>query len=346
VKIIGFEKEILHNSTEDLLHDFYEILPDGLGSGAVNDASSLGIDAILSEVVGLINGNGARVISFLLMLLGLALLSRIAALPKGELGMVCEGAVGMISSFAILLALYPLFGEVASSIKTASDFFSSLMPIILSYLALGGGVTTAASTSATIQITIWVMGLIAEALSGIVVAMLAVSAIASLGENAVARVASGVRAGFSRLMGILLAILAGVLALQTYIAASADSATMRMAKHAAQSIIPVVGSAVAGALSTLSGGLSYAGSIIGGGAVSAILFISLSPIVILLLYKLCLYAAELLCDFSARGGGVSCFSAFSASLDALISVYTVSTVIYILDVIILVMGGERIFGGA
>ena len=84
---------------------------------------------------------------------------------------------------------------------------------------------------------------------------------------------------------------------------------------------------------------------LGGGAVGAMLAISLSPMAMLLLYRLCLFVADVFAVFSVKGGGVSCFSAFSSVLDALISVYAVTTIIYILDIIVLVMGGEMVFAG-
>ncbi len=346
MKITEFANKSLHNSAEELLNEFYELLPPELSGGSMGEISHLGIDALGAEIAAVIKNGGSMVLSFLLMLIGIVVLTGLASIPPGKLGAACGGGVSLLSSFAILLALYPLFAEAVGAISEMERFFTSLMPIILSYLALGGGVTTAATASVGMQFTIWIMGLIAEALGGIAVAMLAVSAVSSLGESGVTRIATGVRSAFTKLMGVLLAILGGMLALQTYISASADSATMRMAKHAAQNMIPVVGTAVSGALSTLGGGLSYAGSVIGGGAVASILVVSLSPIVMLLLYKLCLSLASLLVEFSGKGGGVWCFSAFSSTLDALISVYTVTTIIYILDIIVLIMGGEMIFGGA
>lgn len=342
--IARFVNKTLHNSTDELLSDFYDLLPPELSTGGESILSHLGVDALIGEICATFEGTGSRVISFLSMLIGLAVLLSLAALPSGRLGAICEGGVGVIASFAILLSLYPLVSEAVAATYEVSEFFSLLVPLLLSYLSLGGGITTVSTASLGLQFTIWLMGLLTQLLGGIAVAMLAISAMSSLGESGVTRIAKGIKNAFGKVMGALTAVLAGTLALQTYISASADSATIRMAKHAAGDMIPVVGGAVSGALSTLSGGLSYAGSIIGGGAVAAILAISLSPMVLLLLYKLCLTLAMSFIEFTGKGGGVSCFSGFAAALDAVISVYTMTTIIYILEVVVLVMGGEMIFG--
>lgn len=342
--IARFVNRTLYNSTDELLSDFYDLLPPELSGGGESVLSHLGADALIGDVFATLEGAGSRIVSFFLMLIGLALLLSLAALPPGRLGAICEGAVGVIASFAILMSLYPLVSEAVGAIAEVSEFFSLLVPLLLSYLSLGGGITTVSSASLGLQFTIWLMGILTRLLSGIAVAMLAISAMSSLGESGVTRIAKGIKNAFSKVMGALTAILTGTLALQTYISASADSATIRMAKHAAGDMIPVVGGAVSGALSTLSGGLSYVGSVVGGGAVAAILAISLSPMVLLLLYKLCLTLAVTFAEFTGKGGGVSCFSGFSAALDAVISVYAMTTIIYILEIVTLIMGGEMIFG--
>ncbi len=339
-----FVNKTLHNSANALISDFYDLLPTGVNIDEDGVVSRLGFDALLGEIIGITKGAGSTILSFFLLLLGLGVLISLSSLVGERIGTIAESGVATLASFAIFMCLYPVLCEATEATRELTSFFTALVPVLLSYLALGGGVVTAGTASVGLQFTIWIMGFILELLSGIAVAFLAISAMSSLGESAVTKIAVGVKGAFGRVMGILTATLAGTMALQTYISVASDSATMRMARYAAGDMIPVVGGAVSGALSTLGGGLAYAGSIIGGGSVVAILSIMLSPIVLLLLYKLCLSVATSFLEFAGRGGGVSCFSGFSSALDAVISVYTMTTVVYILEIIVLVMGGEMIFG--
>jgi hypothetical protein len=88
--------------------------------------------------------------------------------------------------------------------------------------------------------------------------------------------------------------------------------------------------------------LSYAGGIIGAGSVLAILSIALSPLILLLLYRIAMSCAGTLCR--AVGGGVSCISGMAEALDALISVYVMTMIIYIFDIVAVVMGGASMLG--
>ena len=117
---------------------------------------------------------------------------------------------------------------------------------------------------------------------------------------------------------------------------------MRAARYAAGGLIPTVGSAVSGAISTLVGGLSAVGGIIGASSVFVISAMALSPLVMLLLYRLAFYLASLVGEFS--GFRCEAVEAFSSALDTLVSVYAVTTTVYILEIILLISGGNAVIG--
>ena len=122
------------------------------------------------------------------------------------------------------------------------------------------------------------------------------------------------------------------------IASSADSAAMRAAKYTA-GLIPVVGGTVSGALSTLAAGLSYAKGIIGIGAIAVILGMALSPLILLLLYRLALSISLTLSELLGAAVMAKALSAFRFSLDSLIAVYALSAVIYIFEILLFVKIG-------
>jgi stage III sporulation protein AE len=114
---------------------------------------------------------------------------------------------------------------------------------------------------------------------------------------------------------------------------------MSAAKYAASGMIPVVGSTVAGALSTLASGLSYAKGIIGVGAIVVIVGIIISPLVLLLLHRLALSLALILADFLGVSGASRIFGAFRASFDSLIAVYALCSVLYIFNAVLFMKSG-------
>ena len=336
------ENIYLKNTAEDLLDRFEEVLPSGMGDlASAEGISALGIDKLISEILSLISGGIGSVAPVFLLALGGGMLAALGSLVGTKMSGRAASMISVILSLSLLAVLYPSISAALGALGELSGFFGSLMPVVSAIPILGGGVSTGATASMGMQLTLWIMGgVCGSVLPAVIASMLAASALGDIGG--VGELGRGVKSVFTKVIGISTAVLAGITALQTFISVCADSATMRLAKYAASDMIPVVGGAVSGALATLAGGLSYAGGIIGAGSVAAILSIALSPLVMLLLYKLALEAAQTVC--SSVSGSVSCISGLSGVLDALISVYVMTIIIYIFDIITIVSGGVGIIG--
>ena len=96
---------------------------------------------------------------------------------------------------------------------------------------------------------------------------------------------------------------------------------------------------VSGALSTLASGLSYAKDFIGIGAVSIIIAIALAPIILMISYRAALSLSVDFLGFLDTGGGVRVFSSMLGALDCLIAVFSMSTLIYIFEIILFIKSG-------
>lgn len=332
----------LQKTADELLGRFEDVLPEGMDELASTEGiSALGIDKLISEMVAIATGSVGSVLPVFLLALGGGVLTSLAAFVGARMSRRAEAMASTIISLALLAMLYPAIESAITSLGELSEFFGTLMPVVAAAPMLGGATSVGATAGMGMQLTLWIMGgLCGALLPSVVAAMLATSALGGIGG--VAELGRGFKNLFTKIIGILTAVLAAVIALQTFISACADSATMRLAKYAASDMIPVVGGAVSGALATLAGGLSYASGIIGAGSVAAILSITLSPLILLLMYKLAISAADALC--SAIRGGVSCINGISGALDALISVYVMTMIIYIFDIVTVIMGGAGVIG--
>ena len=307
--------------------------------------SSLGVDRLIAEIVSILEGRGGELISFLLLLISLAVLTRLSELLPERVMRIAEGGVGIIVSYLLFSKIYPLLTEIAGIIGDMTDLFSLVMPIVITFITVSGGITLAPASSVIMQITLYVMSVFSsEVLVKVVLVILALSAISGAERGISSRIARGVKNTFTRLIGFMGTALSLFVGLQTYITAAKDGATLRLARMTASDIIPMVGSVVSGALGTVMGGIQYVGTLLGVTSVVALLSVSLSPLVILLGYRLAFFVCEFLLDFSGTNGGVLIFSGFRGALDALISVYVMTMIVYILEIVILVMGGASLVG--
>ncbi len=343
----SFVNNCFLSASDDLIDDFVSVLPDGMESlGSIDSLSGLGIDKLVAEIYAIARGSGSEIISFFLLLFGIGVLIAVASLVRAPYEGIVSGGVAAVSSFAIFMAIRPLYECVFEALVEINSFFTALMPIVAAGLALGGAVNTSTTAAGGMQLTLWVVGTISEVvLTPLIAAILATSASASLSGLGAGRVSKGIKNAFTKTIGAVGTVISALLALQTSISAAGDGALIRAAKYAAGNMIPVVGSTVSAALSTVTGGLLYAESIIGVGSIVAIVSLALSPLVLLLLYKLCFYVVGLFLEFATKSGGVSCISGFAGAIDAVIAVYSMAIIVYILEVIMLIGGGVSVFGG-
>ena len=330
---------------EDYLNDFNEALPDGL-KGSLDDVAELGERAsfktVLSEIFEVISSNGKSLISFLLMLISLAVLAALAELADTRLRPAAVTAVSVICAVLIFERIRPLVASTGAALEDATSLFSALVPIFTAITASGGGVGTAAAGATGMSISLGVIGFLSSEVMTYAVFMMFILGMLPDSEGIASGVLRAARSFFGFGIGIICFLLGATLSLQTVIASASDGMLIRSAKFTISSSIPIVGGAVSGALSTLAAGLSYAKGIVGGGSIVAVVAITLSPIVLLLAYRLILSIATSFVNFLGTGGGVRAFSAMLGALDSLIGVVVMSTIVYIFEIIIFIKSGVAI----
>lgn len=322
---------------DEYIDDFENILPDGfedVGEDTDSLVDMLSVRALFTEIITVIASGGGSVMTFFLRLIGVAVLMSVSALVPDKFSRQTEATVGIISSILIFDSLGGLLSSVESTVVKISDFFASLIPIMIGITALGGGVSTATVQASGMYTVLSVVSSLGGRIFLYISSFgLAMALLSALMNDRIASVARGVKELFSRITGIFTALLTAAYSLQTIITSAADSAAMRAAKYAASGLIPIVGTTVAGAISTLAAGLSYAKGIVGGGAIAVIVYLALSPLVLLLLYRLALSVVIVFSDFTGTKAASGLFSSYRFALDMTLTVYSLSALIYVFLVI-------------
>lgn len=332
----------------DFVTEFENIIPDGSYLQGEDLLSGVGVDRLFSELFSLLSSHTGELVSFFLLIIGIGLLSALADVAaelfgKGLYSAVRSG-VSVISALLIFKRLESLVLSAGESLESLSGFFSALVPIITGISLAAGAVGTAGIQAVNMNLTLAVIGKASsEFLMPLVFMIFAVALTSSVGDGGAVKLARGAKNVFLWGLGIASSVLIASISMQSFLAASRDSAALRAAKYALSGSIPIVGSTVSGALSTLTGALSEAGAVVGIGSVAVIFTMAAAPVAVMLLYRLALSLGIGIFEFVGSAGAASCFSAFRSALDALISLYTVSAVIYILEITIFIRGGVKVF---
>ncbi len=327
---------------DEYISDFGNSLPEGYEqlaepNGLIDAASP---KSLLSYLILSISGERGEVVSFFFILLGTVALISCASLCHEKLSNQVQSVVGVICSLMIFSGLRPLIDSVSDGITKISSFFASLIPIVLGVTALGGGTATASAQAVGMYTALSsVGGLGGEIFLALSSFGLAMSLLSAFGNEGIAAVLRGLRGLFGWVSGLFTALVTAAFSLQTIVASSIDSASMRAIRYAASGLIPVVGSTVSGAISTLASGLSYAKGVIGGGAILVIVYMALSPLVMLLIYRLALSLACIFSDFSGAAVASRILTSYRFALDMTVTVYALSALIYLFEIIIFTVIG-------
>jgi stage III sporulation protein AE len=335
----------------DYFDRFVESIPEGsVDIESEEDVlSDVGIDALFSRLGEALSSNFGDALSLFALLLGISALMAVCDALGGQgagtLSGSASAATSVVFAVIIFMRIYPAVLTVRESLEELSLFFEGLIPVLTGILTAGGHVNTAATHAFNMNITFALVSELATSLLlPLAFSLFALSLLSGFDGGGVSVLSKNIKGIFMWLLGIAGAIIIGAVSMQSVIAGAQDSAYLRAAKYAASGMIPVVGSTVSSALATLAGGLSYVKSTVGVSAVLVIITLSLAPLIQLLLFRLAFSLSVSLLEFCGSVGGVRVFSAFRSALDALISVYAVSAVVYIAEIVVFMKCGVSVFG--
>ena len=290
-------------------------------------------------VIGTLKDSSSELVTLLLTLVGIAVFSTLASLRENELSSSAGRTIGVVGAALLFERLYFLVDGAVSSLSELNEFFGAVIPICLTVNSLGASLSTASVQATGMGLTLGVYSFISERILGAVAGAVFITSALSGVDPHLARLSKSVKMLFLTLLGIVTTLIGATFTLQSTISASADSVTMRSAKYAVSSTIPIVGNAVSGALGLVSGGVAYARDIVGGGAIAVVLSVVLSPLVTLLAYRLCLRLGGTVSSLCSLGVCEGVIDSFCGALDVVIAVYALTSVIYVAELVAFLKGG-------
>ncbi len=339
----GDVTENINDEAQGYLSRFFELVPsdDLAADDAQTLLSAVGVERILTLLTQALTDAAATLWPFLCLLFGAWICMRL--IPEGEESYisVIRAATGAVFAVSIYEQLQVSVDMVYESAQAAVTFFNTLIPLFGTVTIAGGGETTAVVQSAAMGVTVHGLQVcLTYILMPLTSFLFALGLIGVLGDGGGARVLSDqVRHLFLWGMGLLSTLLIAAIGLQTALASSADTVAMRTVKYTVSGMLPIVGSTVSGALSTLSTGLLYVKSAVGAGAVTVLLSLLLPPLITLALYRFAIGICVSFWRFADPERGVPLLGAFSGALDVVLAAGCVSGVLLILETVFFMKGG-------
>ncbi len=301
---------------------------------------------LFSQIWGFLREGGRRPLRAGAAVLGVILLTAAfsSMADKGQL----EGTISFVSCLAVAsAALLPLFSLIQSciaAIKGCSVFLLSFVPIYAGILVMGGKTATAATFStlllAAAEAVLQLASFLIVPLMGAYLAVSLSSSVSPLSKTA--KLGELIKKIALWVLALVLTLFLGVLSLQTTIGAAGDNIGLKATKFVLGSTVPVVGTALSEALTTLGGCMTLLKSSVGMYGVVALVAILLPVILELLLWRAVLLGSNAVCDLLGVGRVGEILRAADSVVSVLVGVLLFIGALFILSLTVVLKAGGTI----
>ena len=290
-----------------------ELLPDGLFSEnpdtALNAAEELTDWAYLLRAI--LTAVGLRLdsaVGLLCALLGLVLFATVF----GKLRDGLKGTSGEAFGFCLRLVIYAaVVWRMAGTLETVGQYFTQLntltagmIPVMGGLYALGGNVGQAALNEECMMVFLSVSEYVSTKVTLPVCAVCMTFSLAdALGTRMMLTpLCEQIKKWYVWLLSFVMFLLGLVLSAQSVLVGRADSLGMKGIKYAVGNVIPTVGGALAGTLSTVAAGVEMLRGICGISGIVLVALLLLPVLVELLLIRAVLRLSAMVATLLGCGG--------------------------------------------
>lgn len=253
------------------------------------------------------------------------------------------GSEKIYRTVAVLAAVGVTVPSLESCIDTAaqtlvqgSDFLVCYVPVFTGIAAASGNVTASAGYNLTVLLLAQAAVKIAsDVLVPVISVCMAMNIIDAVNPAfSLSSITGLLKKWTSLFLGLIMTVFTGLLSIQSIVGTSADTLGVKAAKFVVSNFVPIVGSAVADAYTTMRSGLGLLRGATGAFGIIALCVTLLPPI----LETLCLYLAMTAGEAAAElfganelgrffGGAASLLAMTGAVLACFVVMFVISTVI-------------------
>lgn len=330
-----------------------DLLPDGLFSEDMEQALTAAteltdweylLQAILSAM-GLRLGDAVRL---LCTLVGLILIAAILGRLREGLG----GRSGETFGFCLRVTLYTaIVLQTAGTVETVQLFFTQLntltggmIPLMGVLYALGGNIGQAAVNGELMLLFLAVCEYVSATVTPPVCAVcMTFSLMDAFGTRlTLVPLCEQVKRWYVSLLGLVMFLLSLALSAQSVLVGRADSLGMKGIKYAVGSMIPTVGGAVAGTLSTVAAGVSALRGVCGVSGIILVALLLLPTLVELLLFRSMLRLAATTASLLGCDGEARLLTEMASIHGYLAAAVSICSVMFVLALTLLVHSGAAV----
>lgn len=255
-------------------------------------------------------------------------------------GKTINAVCAVTSSAIFIIPVKNVMFSSASVIKNCSDFMLGFIPVYSSAVAASGYVSSAAGFHSLMLAAVTI---ISETADRIIVPLigiyLGISVAGSVSDIDMTEISKSVKNFAVWILGGAMTVFSGIMGLGTLAASSADGAFSKTAKFLIGTAVPVVGSTVSDAMSTVRSCLQITKNMLGIYAVLAVAVIFIPPIISLASWKISLYFSSIISSVFNNRNLSSLLSSASSVLGIMMALVILTGIFFIFAVFIMLTPG-------
>lgn len=299
---------------------------------------------VFSHIFGFLKSGARTPLRAGAALLGIILITAAFSAVSRESGAFVPAVYASTLAAAAVVAA-PVFAAIsaaANAVRGIGVFMLAFVPVFAGVVALSGGTVTAVSMSALLLgAAEAVASVSAFAVLPFMGGYLAMSVCAGVSPLvAKSGVAEGVRKLAVWLMTFVSTVFVGILGIQTAVNSAADTVTMKTARFLLGTSVPVAGTALAEAVSTLTASLSLLRSSVGIYGVAAVAVILLPVLAELTVWRGVLTACAAAADLFSLPRLSGVLRAVDAMLSLLLGILLMTGAVFIVSLTVVVTFGR------
>lgn len=273
-----------------------ELELDGLDPAGYTQLSVSRVAELLSGLLAREAGGPMRAFG---VLLGIVLLAALfsgleGAAENRALRQTYHGVAVLGAGGALLVPLFALLETVRQTVEQVMVFLTAYVPVYAALLATGGRAGSALSYQTTLlgasQLLTWLVG---EVVFPVLTVSLAMGCTGAVAEGfCLESFSQTLHKAVLWVLGLFSTAFSGLLSLQQMVAAAGDTLGNRVMKFSLSSFVPVVGSLLSEAYSTVVGCAGLLRTTVGAFGLLAVMLVILPPLLSCICWSVSLYLAS------------------------------------------------------
>ena len=315
--------------------------PDSLSKikpkGIIESALSIFTDAIRSPLVTL-----GRIIAVALV----CIVIKSVSTPNDAMSSTVELLCLICTVVLLTDTLTQSFKSVRDSIESINKYLLAYLPVFSGITLAGGNVIGSNGYMGIMLFVCEVMGVVAtKILMPFLSILLALTLVSCINPRlSFSDVAAGVKKAVTVGLGLIMTVFTGLMTIQGLAGASADNVSSKAIRFAASSFIPIIGTSVSEAYSTVKGSLGVIRTTVGSIGIIVLLLIIARPILSVVAVKLMIFLAKCINDIFGQSRTSQLLKSVNSVLSIAMSILIAYAVIFTVATSIMMMTAYNLGG--